>query len=98
LKHVSTAAERRINGCAYFRIRLKLFAEELRIIEQRSGHVGVPIEGNCCINIALIRHVFDAENILPDGKITKAHIHVLQVWKKEKGRWKLLARQACPLD
>jgi ketosteroid isomerase-like protein len=47
---------------------------------------------------ALVRHVLDAENELPDGKITKAHILVLQVWKKEMGGWKLLARQACPLD
>ena len=45
-----------------------------------------------------VRHNFDGENILPDGKITKAHILVLQVWKKQKGNWKLLARQACPLD
>jgi len=48
--------------------------------------------------VALVRHVFDAENVLPDGKITKAHILVLQVWMQEKGGWKLLARQACPLD
>ena len=44
--------------------------------------------------LALVRHIFDCENELPDGKITKAHIGVLQVWKKEKGNWKLLARQA----
>jgi ketosteroid isomerase-like protein len=49
-------------------------------------------------NVALVRHNFDGENILPDGKITKAHILLLQVWKKQKGNWKLLARQACPLD
>jgi ketosteroid isomerase-like protein len=48
--------------------------------------------------IALVRHTFDAQNEGPDGKITKAHILVLQVWTKEKGGWKLLARQACPLD
>jgi ketosteroid isomerase-like protein len=46
---------------------------------------------------ALVRHVFDAENLPPDGKITTAHILVLQVWKHEKASWKLLARQACPL-
>jgi ketosteroid isomerase-like protein len=47
---------------------------------------------------ALVRHTFDAQNEEPDGKISKAHILVLQVWTKEKGSWKLLARQACPLD
>ncbi len=48
--------------------------------------------------IALVRHTFNAQNEDPNGKITNAHIHVLQVWTKEKGGWKLLARQACPLD
>jgi ketosteroid isomerase-like protein len=48
-------------------------------------------------NVALVRHVFDAENALPDGKTSTAHILVLQVWKKERAGWKLLARQACPL-
>jgi ketosteroid isomerase-like protein len=47
---------------------------------------------------ALVRHTFDGETEAPDGKIGKAHILVLQVWTKEKGGWKLLARQACPLD
>jgi ketosteroid isomerase-like protein len=47
---------------------------------------------------AWVRHTFDAENEAPDGKISKAHILVLQVWTKEKGGWKLLARQACVPD
>jgi ketosteroid isomerase-like protein len=47
---------------------------------------------------ALVRHNFDAENEEPSGKVTSAHIKLLQVWTKEKGGWKLLARQACPRD
>lgn len=46
-------------------------------------------------NVAWVRHTFDGENQLPDGKVTTAHIHVLQVWKKDKGKWRLFARQAC---
>jgi hypothetical protein len=46
-------------------------------------------------HVAWVRHTFDAENEEPSGKITKAHIILLQVWMKEKGSWKLLARQAC---
>ena len=46
---------------------------------------------------AVVRHTFDAVNILPDNKTSKAHIHVLTVWKKVGGAWKLLARQAAPL-
>jgi len=46
---------------------------------------------------AVARHTFDASNILPDGKTSPAHIKVLQVWKKDGGAWKLLARQSAPL-
>ena len=49
-------------------------------------------------HIAWVRHTFDAQNEEPSGKITKAHIILLQVWMKEKGNWKLLARQACVPD
>ncbi|PWC56154.1 nuclear transport factor 2 family protein [Azospirillum sp. TSO22-1] len=46
---------------------------------------------------AIARHTFDAVNNLPDGKTSTAHIKVLQVWKKDGGAWKLLARQSAPL-
>lgn len=46
---------------------------------------------------AVARHTFDAVNNLPDGKTSNAHIKVLQVWKKDGGVWKLLARQSAPL-
>jgi ketosteroid isomerase-like protein len=49
-------------------------------------------------DVALVRHVFDAENVSPDGKTSSAHILNLQVWMNETGGWKLLARQACPLQ
>ena len=49
-------------------------------------------------HIAWVRHTFDAQNEEPSGKITKAHIILLQVWMKEKGSWKLLVRQACVPD
>ncbi len=49
-------------------------------------------------HIAWVRHTFDAQNEDPSGKISKAHIILLQVWMKEKGSWKLVARQACVPD
>jgi hypothetical protein len=49
-------------------------------------------------DVALVRHVFDAENVSPDGKTGSAHILNLQVWMNEAGVWKLLARQSCPLQ
>jgi ketosteroid isomerase-like protein len=48
-------------------------------------------------DVAVVRHVFDGINNLPDGKTSTAHIAVLQVWKKYGSTWKLLARQAAPL-
>ncbi|CAN7616852.1 nuclear transport factor 2 family protein [Trinickia sp. LjRoot230] len=46
---------------------------------------------------AVVRHIFDSENNQPDGKITNAHIGVVQVWKKHQDGWRLLARQAYSL-
>jgi Domain of unknown function (DUF4440) len=41
---------------------------------------------------AIVRHIFLAESEL-DGKTTTTRIGALQVWKKQGGAWKLLARQ-----
>jgi ketosteroid isomerase-like protein len=48
-------------------------------------------------DVAVVRHVFDAENPLPDGKVAPAHIKVLQIWKKTGGKWQLLARASTKL-
>jgi ketosteroid isomerase-like protein len=42
---------------------------------------------------AIVRHIFAAETEA-DGKPGSARVGVLQVWVKDGGRWKLLARQA----
>jgi ketosteroid isomerase-like protein len=47
-------------------------------------------------NNAVVRHVFDGVNIAPDGTTSNSHIFVLQVWRKEKAAWHLLARQSVP--
>jgi ketosteroid isomerase-like protein len=47
---------------------------------------------------AIVRHIFDSENNLPDGKTRAAHVGVLQVWKKQAAEWRLLARQAFSLS
>ena len=43
-------------------------------------------------DIAIVRHKFNAE-ILTDGGLNKPDLSVLQVWQKQKGSWKLIARQ-----
>ena len=48
-------------------------------------------------DVAVVRHVFDGVNNLPEGKTSTAHITVLQVWKQYGGARKLLTRQSTPL-
>jgi len=43
-------------------------------------------------NAAVARHIYLAESEL-DGKQTTTRISALQVWQKQDGGWKLLARQ-----
>ena len=43
-------------------------------------------------NAAIVRHIYMAESEL-DGKATTTKIGALQVWQKQDGTWKLLARQ-----
>jgi hypothetical protein len=47
-------------------------------------------------NAAIVRHVFLSESEL-DGKATTTRIGALQVWQKQNGAWKLLARQGFSL-
>jgi len=44
-------------------------------------------------NDAIARHTWASESET-DGKVTSTKIGVLQVWQKQGGNWKLLARQA----
>ena len=46
---------------------------------------------------AMVRHVWDGADILPNGETGRSYIAVLQVWLKEDSTWRLLARQSCPL-
>ena len=47
-------------------------------------------------NAAIARHIWLSESEL-DGKTTTTKIGVLQVWQKQDGDWKLLARQGFTL-
>ena len=46
---------------------------------------------------AVVRHRVKIETELPDGKPGGAYVGILQVWQKQGGNWKLLARQAVPV-
>jgi ketosteroid isomerase-like protein len=45
-------------------------------------------------NNAIVRHAWEGESGTGDGKWNVSKIGVMQVWQKDGGRWKLLARQA----
>jgi hypothetical protein len=45
-------------------------------------------------NEAIVRHLFTGETVSPAGQVTPVRIGVLQVWQKQGGDWRLLARQA----
>jgi len=47
-------------------------------------------------NAAIARHLFEAESET-DGKLASVKIGALQVWQKQDGTWKLLARQGFKL-
>jgi hypothetical protein len=44
--------------------------------------------------VAVVRHVFHAKTNEPGKGPGEVHLRVLLVWQKQKGGWKLLARQA----
>jgi ketosteroid isomerase-like protein len=47
-------------------------------------------------NTAIVRHKFVAE-MVNNGTPSTINIGVLQIWQKQKGQWRLLARQAFKL-
>jgi hypothetical protein len=47
-------------------------------------------------NVAIVRHNLVAE-VVDGGKASSIRIGVMLVWQKERGNWKLLARQAYKL-
>ena len=45
-------------------------------------------------NNAIVRHAWESESGTGDGKWNVSKIGVMQVWQKDAGGWRLLARQA----
>ena len=51
---------------------------------------------NIVDNIAIVRHVFNAE-LENNGVFQTSKLGVMQIWKKQQNKWQLIARQACKL-
>jgi len=47
--------------------------------------------------VAVVRHLFKAKENKADGSITPLNLTMMMVWVKEKGKWRLMGRQAVKL-
>ena len=48
-------------------------------------------------DVAVVRHLFKARETNVEGKVAALNFSMLLVWVKEKGKWRLMARQAVRL-
>lgn len=44
--------------------------------------------------VAIVRHLFKATETNKEGKVTPLNFTMMLVWVKEKGKWRLMGRQA----
>lgn len=49
-------------------------------------------------DVAVVRHLFKAKENKADGTVTPLNFTMMLVWVKEKGKWRLLGRQATKLS
>jgi hypothetical protein len=49
-------------------------------------------------DVAIVRHLFKANEIKPDKSVTPLNFSMMLVWIREKGKWRLMGRQAVSID
>ena len=49
-------------------------------------------------DVAIVRHLFKANEVKTDKTVTPLNFSMMLVWVKEKGKWRLMGRQAVSLD
>lgn len=49
-------------------------------------------------DVAIVRHLFKAKENKVDGTVTPLNFAMMLVWVKEKGKWRLMGRQAVSLS
>lgn len=49
-------------------------------------------------DVAIVRHLFKANEHKVDGTVAPLNFSMMLVWVKEKGRWRLMGRQAVKLS
>lgn len=58
------------------------------------SNISVLLEGKT----AVVRHLFKANEKKTDGSVTPLNFTMMLVWVKEKGKWRLMGRQATKLS
>jgi len=58
------------------------------------SNIQVLIQGD----VAIVRHLFKANENKVDGTVTPLNFTMMLVWVKEKKKWRLMGRQAVSLD
>jgi len=48
-------------------------------------------------DVAIVRHLFKANEHTADGRVVPLNFMMMLVWVKEKGKWRLMGRQAVAL-
>ena len=49
-------------------------------------------------DVAVVRHLFKAKENKADGTVPPLNLSMMMVWVKEKGKWRLMGRQAVKLS
>lgn len=49
-------------------------------------------------DVAIVRYLFKASEHKADGTVAPLHFSMMLVWVKEKGKWRLMGRQALKLS
>ncbi|HEV7331742.1 MAG TPA: nuclear transport factor 2 family protein [Flavisolibacter sp.] len=49
-------------------------------------------------DVAIVRHLFKASEHKADGTVSPLNFSIMLVWIKEKGKWRLMGRQAVKLS
>jgi ketosteroid isomerase-like protein len=65
-----------------------------RYTDTAISNVSVVVEDD----VAIVRHLYKANENKPDGSISPLNFTMLLVWVKEKGKWRLMGRQAVKLS
>lgn len=67
------------------------------IVQNQANYTDTTLTiNNIVVNgsVAIVRAVFKANQNNPDGNAAPLNLHIMLVWVKEKGKWRLMGRQA----